>query len=95
MPDAPAPALPPCAKGGGVPRPPFGLPPIEGLGAARVAAPPSDPRTIPGVAAALLIAAKVWHFWLGVFQVIPFLLITLVIGWLYVTKVLARKHPRQ
>jgi ABC-type enterobactin transport system permease subunit len=47
------------------------------------------------VAASLLVAAKVWHFWLGVFQVIPFLLITLVIGILYVVKVLARKYPRQ
>ena len=47
------------------------------------------------VAAALLVAAKVWHFWLGVFQAIPFLLIALVLGWLYVTKVLARKYPRQ
>ena len=45
--------------------------------------------------AALLVAAKVWHFWLGVFQVIPFLLIVLVIGVLYVVKVLARKYPRQ
>lgn len=47
------------------------------------------------VAAALLVAAKVWHFWLGVFQAIPFLLMVLVLGWLYVTKVLARKYPRQ
>lgn len=47
------------------------------------------------MAAAVLVAAKVWHFWIAVFQVIPFLLIVLVLGWLYVTKVLARKHPRQ
>lgn len=44
---------------------------------------------------ALLVAAKVWHFWLGVYQVIPFLLITLLIGVLYVVKVLSRKYPRQ
>ena len=43
----------------------------------------------------MLVAAKVWHFWLGVFQVIPFLLITLVIGILYVVKVLSKKYPRQ
>jgi ABC-type enterobactin transport system permease subunit len=50
---------------------------------------------MPAVAAALLVAAKVWHFWLGVFQAIPFLLIVLIIGGLYVTKVLARKYPKQ
>jgi ABC-type enterobactin transport system permease subunit len=50
---------------------------------------------MPPVAAALLVAAKVWHFWLGVFQAIPFLLIVLVLGGLYVTKVLARKYPKQ
>lgn len=50
---------------------------------------------MPGVAPALLLAAKVWHFWLGVFQAIPFLLIVVVIGALYVSKVLSRKYPRQ
>ena len=43
----------------------------------------------------MVVAAKVWHFWLGVYQVIPFLLITLVIAILYVVRVLARKYPRQ
>jgi hypothetical protein len=43
----------------------------------------------------LILASKVWHFWLGVFQVIPFLLITLAIGILYVVKVLAKKYPPQ
>lgn len=59
--------------------------------------PPACRRRVrcPAVAAAVLVAAKVWHFWIAVFQVIPFLLIVLVLGWLYVTKVLARKHPRQ
>ena len=43
----------------------------------------------------LLVAAKVWHFWLGVFQAIPFLLIAVLLGILYVTKVMARKYPKQ
>lgn len=43
----------------------------------------------------LLVAAKVWHFWLGVFQVIPAILLIVVIGVLYVVKVLAKKYPPQ
>ncbi|HEX7168160.1 MAG TPA: hypothetical protein VF230_14370 [Acidimicrobiales bacterium] len=42
-----------------------------------------------------LVAAKVWHFWLGVFQVVPILLLVVVIGILYVKLVLSRKYPRQ
>lgn len=57
--------------------------------------PPKGRVRCVAVVAALLVAAKVWHFWLGVFQAIPFLLLVLVLGWLYVTKVLARKYPRQ
>ena len=49
------------------------------------------------MAAALLLAAegKVWHFWLAVFQAIPFLIICAVIGVLYLTKVVSRRYPRQ
>ena len=43
----------------------------------------------------LIVAGKVWHFWLGVFQVIPFLLIVVAIAVLYVVKVLAKKYPPQ
>jgi hypothetical protein len=43
----------------------------------------------------LLVAAKVWHFWLGVFQVIPAILLIIAIGVLYVVKVLAKKYPPQ
>jgi len=44
---------------------------------------------------AVVFAAEVWHFWLAVFQVIPFLLIIVVLGGLYVTRVMSRKYPRQ
>ncbi len=42
-----------------------------------------------------LVAAKVWHFWLGVFQVIPAIGLVVAIAVLYVVKVLAKKYPPQ
>ena len=59
---------------------------------ARVAPWDGERPTICGVG---LLAGEVWHFWLGVFQAIPFLIISLIIGVLYVTKVVSRKYPRQ
>jgi hypothetical protein len=43
----------------------------------------------------LLVAAKVWHYWIGIAILLPSLLAVLftVIG--YLVKVTAKKYPRQ
>ncbi|MGI8794592.1 MAG: hypothetical protein ACR2H3_15695 [Acidimicrobiales bacterium] len=43
----------------------------------------------------LLLAAKVWHYWISVFLLVPIALITfrMIVG--YFTKVRANRYPRR
>jgi hypothetical protein len=48
------------------------------------------------VAVTMLVATKhIWHYWLSVALLIPFVLGIVALGAMYVVKVLATKHPRQ
>jgi hypothetical protein len=47
------------------------------------------------VAVTLLVAAKVWHYWLSIALLAPIALLIVAMAALYVVKVLATKHPRQ
>ena len=42
-----------------------------------------------------VLAAKVWHYWLGLALLIPIILITLALGIFYLVKVVSMKYPRQ
>ena len=42
----------------------------------------------------VLLAAKVWHFWIAVALVIPIIIAMVATGVLYVRKVIAPKYPR-
>ncbi len=43
----------------------------------------------------LILAAKVWHYWLSFALLGPVLLVVLGLGLGYVMKVLSAKHPKQ
>ena len=43
----------------------------------------------------LLLAAKVWHYWVSVALFAPMVLLVIGLGVLYITKVLSTKYPRQ
>ena len=47
------------------------------------------------VVAISLLVAKVWHYWLSIALLAPFVLLIVGMGLLYVFKVVAAKHPRQ
>jgi ABC-type enterobactin transport system permease subunit len=47
------------------------------------------------VAVTLLIAAKVWHYWLSIALLAPIVLGIAAMAGLYVVTVLSKKHPRQ
>lgn len=47
------------------------------------------------VLAVALLAAKVWHYWLSIALLAPIVLGIIVMGLLYVFKVMAAKYPRQ
>ncbi len=47
------------------------------------------------VVAVMLLAAKVWHYWLSVALLAPIVLGIIGMGLLYVFKVMATKYPRQ
>lgn len=42
----------------------------------------------------LLLAAKVWHYWISIFLVVPSVLLFIAIGVGYVMKVVAPRYPR-
>jgi hypothetical protein len=42
----------------------------------------------------VLLAAKVWHFWIAVALVIPTIIAIIVTAVLYVKKVVAPRYPR-
>ncbi len=44
---------------------------------------------------AMLLAGKVWHYWLSFALLIPIGLLIVGMAVLYVVKVVATKHPRQ
>lgn len=46
-------------------------------------------------AAAGLLAAKVWHYWLSIALLAPIALVIVAMCLLYVFKVVAAKYPRQ
>jgi hypothetical protein len=45
--------------------------------------------------AVTLLIAEVWHYWLSIALLAPFVLLIIAMGAMYVVKVLATKHPRQ
>jgi len=47
------------------------------------------------VVAALLVAAKVWHYWLSIALLAPIVLLIIAMAALYLVKVVGAKHPRQ
>ncbi len=42
----------------------------------------------------VVLAAKVWHFWIAVALVVPIIIAIIVTGVLYVKKVVAPRYPR-
>ncbi len=43
----------------------------------------------------MVIAARVWHYWISIFIFVPFALVMVGMAALYVAKVMAAKYPRQ
>lgn len=52
-------------------------------------------RPMVPVVAALLVAAKVWHYWLSIALLAPIVLLIIAMAALYLVKVVGAKHPRQ
>lgn len=42
----------------------------------------------------VVLAAKVWHFWIPVVLIVPIILAMIITGLLYVKKVVAPRYPR-
>ncbi len=54
-----------------------------------------DSPMVPSVVAVLLVAAKVWHYWLSFALLIPIVLGIIGMAAMYLVKVVGAKYPRQ